>query len=704
MNLSSVVRRLPAWVVNGITVTLGLALVQCSISLVAGTQAAQTAIATAVCASLADVVTTTDRVARRVLVAGIASTLAGTLFLLVRPYHDLLIPSVALIVFGAMLLLSWGPKAGSVSFAASLALVFAMSLPESLRLSWEHLAWGLIGTIGYWIWAVVTSRLLQPAWRHYSLAATAADEARLLAAIARQIRQPNEAVWQSSVLDAETALADRLQVARDLIFDNDRGPHARRQTALLLNMIDLRDLSMAVNLESSLFLTQPVTPRQSELAARVIEGIGDALAVVAVHLRGATQSTPDAHLAQATRALLTELEQSTAKDRCVAILEVNSLLAIQLDLLQAIARLSSADAEVNLSCQRADLRRYISPDEWRLAAVAANLRPGTPVFRHALRTAITAGIAYTASRFSPWTPHPQWIILTIAAVMQGSLAQTVVRRNARVRGTLAGCLVVMLLTLYPTPLFAAASFLVASGIAHAFFGVRYSVTAGAAAVMAVLQAHLAAPGDGFGTLERFADTVAGALLGWAATYVLPTWERSTLPREMQRAVSALRAYAAEATGLRDVTIGAPRFARQRAYDALRSLNAIRARSLVEPETVRVPIPALTAWLTAAYGVMSHLSNLRLTLTLHARDFVESAELASAMAAASQAIDSLLDASATATAPASSSTPLLSAENELALKAVPHLASRVRRTLEAAARIAPQRAQLENLASSSSTMS
>jgi hypothetical protein len=45
MTPSFVVRDVPAWVINGITVTLGLALVQCSIGLVAGAQAALIAIA-----------------------------------------------------------------------------------------------------------------------------------------------------------------------------------------------------------------------------------------------------------------------------------------------------------------------------------------------------------------------------------------------------------------------------------------------------------------------------------------------------------------------------------------------------------------------------------------------------------------------------------------------------------------------------------
>ncbi|MCK9687880.1 FUSC family protein [Scleromatobacter humisilvae] len=689
MTSSIAVRHLPGWVVNGIAVTLGLALVQCSIGLAAGAQAA---IATAVCASLADVVATTDRVARRVLAAVIASTASGTLFLLVRPHEAWLIPAVALVVFGAMLIQSWGAKAGTVSFAAGLALVFAMSLPASQPLTWERFAWGLAGSVGYWIWAVATARLLQPTWRHVALAASAQDLGALLTAIARQIGHPEDMAWQSGVLDAEAAFADRLQAARDLVFANDEGPQARRETAILLHLIDLRDLALASRLEVGPSPTQFATRRQAELTGRVVEQIAEALQVIAGHLRAGGGPVVDPAIEQAIHGLLDQLEDSARTDPCAAVAGVNHLLENKLAMLRSLQRLLEGDGRADLPCARSDLRRYITPDEWRLAAVTANLHADAPVLRHALRTCATATAAYALTRALPWAPHPQWIVLTILAVMQGNLALTLMRRNARVLGTLAGCVAVLVLTTAGTSTtFISACFLVASGIAHAYFGVRYSVTAAAAAVMALLQAHLAVPDSGFSTLERFADTVAGALLGWAATYALPIWERRNVGAALRQAIVALRAYAAEATALRDDSAGLPRFARQRAYDCIRTLAATRSRSLAEPADVRVPIPQLTAWLAAAYALMAQLSNLRLSLAMHAREHPTPA-FAAAVARVSREVDALLAAGTIEPAPAAWPAD----EDERVLSAVPHLLPRARRTLLEAARVAAQAAQIEAL--------
>lgn len=697
MRRAFIVRNVPAWVVNGITVALGLALVQGAVALLAGAEAAQVAIATAVCASLADVVATADRVARRVLVAVVASTIAATLFMAVRPFEAWVIPAVALILFATMMIQSWGPKAGTVSFAAALSLVFAMSLPASQALTWDRFAWGLAGSAAYWAWAVVTARLLQPTWRNFALAATAQDLSALLGAIGRQIEHPDVMAWQSGILDAEAVLAERLQSARDLVFGNDGGPGARRETAILLHLIDLRDLAMASNLEAGLYPAQSATQRQAELTGRVVAEIGASVQAIALHLRTGTSAVaPDDN--PSLQGLVAELDQSEVDaGRCDAVVGVSHLLRNKLELLASMQRLLAPGCHVDLPCQRSDLRRYIAPDEWTLVAVTSNLRTDSPILRHAVRTCVTATAAYALAGFIPWSLHPQWIVLTVITVMQGNLALTLVRRNARVLGTLAGCVIVLVLTTASSSaLFLAGCFVLASGIAHAFFGIRYSVTAAAAAVMALLQAHLAVPADGFSAFERFGDTVVGAVFGWAATYALPTWERKNLPGTLKQAVEAIRAYAAEATAWGDDATSRPRLARQRAYDAIRALSALRSRSLVEPEDVRVPVPQLTNWLAAAYGLMANLSNLRLGLTLHGREHATPGFLA-ALASLSRELDALLGQAAAMPLAAHA----LSAGDEHEFAVVAHLLARVRHTLAEASRVSAQAGQIDTLVRSAS---
>ena len=106
---------------------------------------------------------------------------------------------------------------------------------------------------------------------------------------------------------------------------------------------------------------------------------------------------------------------------------------------------------------------------------------------------------------------PHWLVLSVAVVLRGNLAQTLARRNQRVGGTLLGCLLVVGLARLPVVPWQGLVFLLAVGTAHAFVVRRYWLAAAAATVMALLQAQLMHPAGGLTVAERVADTVLGAL-------------------------------------------------------------------------------------------------------------------------------------------------------------------------------------------------
>ncbi|MGS0758382.1 FUSC family protein, partial [Roseateles sp. GG27B] len=87
--------------------------------------------------------------------------------------------------------------------------------------------------------------------------------------------------------------------------------------------------------------------------------------------------------------------------------------------------------------------------------------------------------------------HEYWILLTIVVVLRGSLAQTLERRNSRIAGTLLGCVLAgAVLASHAPALVLLMCITVAQGVAQAFAIRRYVVTAVAATVLALLQAHL----------------------------------------------------------------------------------------------------------------------------------------------------------------------------------------------------------------------
>jgi uncharacterized membrane protein YccC len=111
----------------------------------------------------------------------------------------------------------------------------------------------------------------------------------------------------------------------------------------------------------------------------------------------------------------------------------------------------------------------------------------------------------------------------------------------------------------------------------------------------------------------------GALLAWGFSYVLPSWERRSLPGAVTRAMKALDEYAMQALDAHQGSGVASRLARLKAYDALGLVAAAVQRSRVEPAHVRLPADDLLRMLDHAYRLMAHLSIVRLTLGRRAGD-------------------------------------------------------------------------------------
>jgi uncharacterized membrane protein YccC len=294
-----------------------------------------------------------------------------------------------------------------------------------------------------------------------------------------------------------------------------------------------------------------------------------------------------------------------------------------------------------LPLTHAQLQRFVAPEGWPLRALRPHWRRDSLVLRHAIRMALALGTAYYLALALPWGSHPYWLVLSVAVVLRGSLGDTLARRNARVLGTVLGCLIVVGFSHVPSAAFQSGIFLVALATAHAFVIQRYWLTATAASVMALLQSHLVNPGAGFAIAERVADTFLGAMLAWCFSYVLPSWERRSVPEAITRVLRELQDYAAHSLRAGSGDAVDERMARRKAYDSLTALGAALQRSRVEPKGVRLPIRQIAALLDHGERFMAHLSLVRQTLA-RLSDEAVSERIDSALAEAVAALGACLD--------------------------------------------------------------
>jgi uncharacterized membrane protein YccC len=224
----------------------------------------------------------------------------------------------------------------------------------------------------------------------------------------------------------------------------------------------------------------------------------------------------------------------------------------------------------------------------------------------------------------PRFAHANWILLTIALIMRANYSVTSQRRWDRVTGTLIGCAIaVALIYTFPAPA-ALAAIVVAVGVSHAYGAVKYRITAIAASVSSLLLLHFSAPLDHPQFFERIVDTLIGAALSWAFSFLLPYWEKSDLPRIVRGLLTADSGFADAALRL-SCPSQRYRLARKKALDAVAQLSGAIRRLADEPNIHRRVLAALTELLGANYLLASDLASLPVLVKLRGKDLEHGAE-------------------------------------------------------------------------------
>jgi uncharacterized membrane protein YccC len=608
-------RLLPAYAINGMTVALGIGCIQVLTSVAAGSHAAQLVVSGAVCASLSDMASSVVRTWHRVAMAAVLSAITALAVDVLRPHPLALGALVAAIAFVAMMTMAWGASVGPVSFAPILSLIFSMAVPPSGH-ALEAAGWSAFGGLVYLGWALLSSTLCQRRYRSLILVETLRGAAELFRTRALVLEGLRADAGGSTPLRAwikgESTLADRVQAARDLLFIAPESARWYRDAAILLRIIDLRDVLLASRLDAELLGVDATGKAILEHVARALRRIGEHLDLAAIAIRdGSTPSEaslPSVDLAS----WFDDVPLAEGDVRARLLPALLTRLRELADDVTGIYRLLRGGRE-SLPLTRAQLQLFVASVGWPLRALRRHWRRDSLVLRHALRMALALSAAYFLALALPWGSHPYWLVLSVAVVLRGTLGDTLARRNARVLGTMLGCLVVVGLARLPWPSLLSVFFLSALGIAHAFMTQRYWLTATAASVMALLQSHLVNPGSGFAISERVADTLLGAFLAWCFSYVLPSWERRGIREAIGRVLRNLGTYASHVLRADAGDAVEQRLARREAYESLAALAGALQRSRVEPKGVRLPVKEIAKLLDHGERLMAHFSLVRVML-------------------------------------------------------------------------------------------
>ncbi len=613
---------------NGLSVALGVGLTGLLVGWGGGFAAAVAAATGAVAVSISD---QPDPLRQKPWVLGfaLALTIAFTaLSSFARFYPFTFIAATAFTGLFTGLISAYGKRALTLSMTAVLAFVFAMgqhfSAPADAA---SHLALTALGAALYTLYAGLFAWIFDDRVRRLLLAEAMRAFATYLRAKAALYNPDAEGPKAfHGLIDAHAALVDRLQAARDALFARRNHPVQLKRIDTLIALLDAFETMLSSDADFELLRRshrRDIKWRINALLLHIAEQVDELTLALRRRHSSVIARGHDEELT-ALIAALGEAPEDGLTDAAFAATAAKLKLAASY--VQSLASALDRNTPPSRLAAELDLNAFRAPVPHGLAVLRRQFDFKAPALRYAIRLALAMTAGLTLTLAFPRFAHANWILLTIALIMRANYSVTNQRRRDRVIGTLIGCAIAVAL-IYSIPTLAClAAIVVAVGISHAYGAVKYRITAIAASVSSLLLLHFSAPLDHPQFFERIVDTLIGAALSWAFSFLLPYWEKSDLPRVVRGLLTANSGFADAALRLSSPS-QRYRLARKKALDAVAQLSGAIRRLADEPNIHRRALAALTELLGANYLLASDLASMPVLVRLRGGDLDQDAEQA-----------------------------------------------------------------------------
>lgn len=609
---------------NGLSVAVGVGLTGLAVGWVLGFDAAVAAATGAVAVSISD---QPDPLSQKPWILGFA-LLAACGFTALSSFARF-VPGgfLALTAFTGLwtgLVSAYGKRALTLSMTGVLSFLFAMGQHfETPADALAHLELFAAGAVAYTAYAALFALLFDDRVRRLLLAEAMRAFANYLRAKAALYNPDAEgpAAFRA-LIDAHAMLADRLQAARDSLFARRSHPVQRKRIGTLIALLDAFETMLSS--DSDFELLRRSGRRAIKWRMNALVGLmADEVEGFTLALRSRYASVLPHRHDSACRDLIAAVRQANAEapedpesDYAFSA-TVNKLALADANIAALAAVLDRTSPPSHLAAEL-DLAAFRQPVPRGIQLLLRQFDLEMPAMRYGVRLALAMSMGLALTLAFPRFAHANWVLLTIALIMRANYSVTRQRRWDRVTGTLLGCGIAVLFIDTMPPAILLTAIVLAVGTSHAYGGVKYRVTAISASVSSLLLLHFAAPLDHPQFFERIVDTMIGAALSWAFSFLLPNWERNDLPRIVRGLLTADAAYA-EATLRRIHVRQAYRLARKKVMDAVAQLSGAIRRLADEPNSNRRLLATLNELLAANYLLASDFSTMPVLMQVRAGD-------------------------------------------------------------------------------------
>lgn len=492
-------------------------------------------------------------------------------------YPILLFLTVALVCFACAMLNVFGPRWGLIALSGLFVMILNVRVPtHGMDILWNTL-YTFLGTVFYLIYTLLVRRFTylneerRAVYSAYLNTATYMHKRAALYDIHTDLEQA-----YNQMFTARAAMTAQFQTACDVLLSDfaKRRPHNLPEHAqlelMLVRIINIADTMIATQTDYQALRTHLGHSEFITLCRRTIDQLGaciQTLADAAVHKRKQLSITLPTSTLQAMSAELNKYHEqgrfTHAPQTRLLMLQIMRRIRKVYFIVQDINRCHQTyqhhDHTVLLKTADQNIQQVIEsspssaispqkPFSWKL--LISNLNLSSPNFRYAIRLAIAGLTGLLAplalAQFfsdnllhSAFTQRSYWVLLTLVLVMKPGFSITKERNKRRLIGTLIGCAIsFVLFKLDPSN---TAYFLIMwllYTLALSYLPVNYLYGATFVTIFVMIAFYFLHESGTFVIEERLVDTFVGCSLALIVSYILPSWESTSIRNWMRAALEA----------------------------------------------------------------------------------------------------------------------------------------------------------------------
>ena len=517
-----------------------------------------------------------DRIKELSSAAGLC-TLVALISSFASGYPVLLFITVAAVCFACAMLNVFGPRWGLIALSGLFVMILNVRVPtHGTEILWNTL-YTFLGTVFYLLYTLLVRRFTylneerRAVYSAYLNTATYMQKRAALYDIHTDLDQA-----YNQMFTARAAMTAQFQTACDVLLSDfaKRRKHNLSEHAhlelLLVRIINIADIMIATQTDYKALRDRLGHSEFITLCQRTIAQLGHCihtLADASVHKnKSITISLPTETL----QAMSAELKAYHAQGHFeqdpharLLMLQIIRRIRKVYFIVQDISRihdayqkhvdhalLDTADQSIHEVVKNSPSSALSAQKSFNWKLLVSNLNLYSPNFRYAIRLSLAgllgllvplalASIFSDKLLHSAFTQRSYWVLLTLVLVMKPGFTLTRERNKRRLIGTLVGCAVAFVLfKIDPSNTIYFLIMWLLYTLALCFLPVNYLYGATFVTVFVMIAFYFLHESGTFVIEERLVDTLVGCALALILSYLLPSWEATSIKNWAQNAIDA----------------------------------------------------------------------------------------------------------------------------------------------------------------------